>query len=178
MNIRDLGEILPDMSDEEYLELKASILECGLLHPIILYRKAILDGRKRYLACRAVGVEPRFEWYKGKNPVGLFLALNLHRRHLSKSERSGVEAEIAQLRRKPKADPAILVKKAEDAAGMQTVWVKLRPQRETRCVQAQARKPSSNKVIQCKTAAPGFKASGKNRILGAKKEMGNHPGII
>jgi N6-adenosine-specific RNA methylase IME4/ParB-like chromosome segregation protein Spo0J len=57
----------------------------------------ILDGRNRYRACQLLGIEPITEIYDGDDPLELVLSLNLHRRHLSESQRGMVAAKVANI---------------------------------------------------------------------------------
>jgi hypothetical protein len=59
--------------------------------------KAFLDGRNRYRACLAVGVEPRYREYTGDNPIGFVVSLNLNRRHLNESQRAVIAARLANM---------------------------------------------------------------------------------
>ena len=78
-------------------ELVASIKEEGLREPIVILEGAILDGRNRYNACLAAGVEPVFTPFRGDDPVRFVLAANVHRRHLNESQRATIAAKIANL---------------------------------------------------------------------------------
>jgi hypothetical protein len=69
----------------------------GLREPIMLFERAILDGRNRYLACECAGIEPRFEDYTGADPLAYVVSLNLKRRHLDESQRALVAGRIAKL---------------------------------------------------------------------------------
>jgi hypothetical protein len=92
-----LAGIFPILEGEPLLELAGDILANGLHEPIVLYEDKILDGRNRYRACLAAGVEPRFETYNGSDPLAYVVSLNLKRRHLDESQRAMVAARIATL---------------------------------------------------------------------------------
>lgn len=88
--------LLPKMSDEEYEALKEDIRTKGLRDPITLTADgSILDGRHRQRACDETGVQPRYDTYRGRDPIGYVLSKNLRRRHLTQSQLGviAVEAE-------------------------------------------------------------------------------------
>jgi ParB-like chromosome segregation protein Spo0J len=95
------ADIFPLLDGDAYESLKADIDVFGLLEPICLDRKTktILDGRNRYRACRELGIDVTqcVTWYDGDDPIGYVVSLNLHRRHLSTSQRDMVAARIAAL---------------------------------------------------------------------------------
>src|SRR6266496_2702863 len=50
-------KIVPKLKSEEYQELKSSIAENGLYHPIIINKDGfILDGHHRFKACSELGI--------------------------------------------------------------------------------------------------------------------------
>jgi hypothetical protein len=101
-----IANIFPLMSDEELDVLAEDITANGLTFHIILYEGKILDARNRYLACQRAGVEPGFSEYDGDTPIQFVLSLNLHRRHLTISQRAAIAAELATLQDGQRADYA------------------------------------------------------------------------
>jgi hypothetical protein len=89
-----ISELFPPMSDSELDELREDIKNNGLIHPIVTFEDKILDGRHRYKCCQALGLEPRLELYRGKDPISYVISVNLKRRHLDTSQRSMVAAKL------------------------------------------------------------------------------------
>lgn len=83
------------MSDSEFEGLKEDIRANGLREPIWLHDGKIIDGRNRHRACVELGIKPEFRYWNGLGSLVAFVvSLNLHRRHLSESQRAMVGAEI------------------------------------------------------------------------------------
>lgn len=91
----ELSRAFPDMSADQFDRLCSDIKANGLLHPVVLFEGQILDGRHRYLACRKVGVSPRFEDYAGSDPVAYVTSENAARRHLTPSQIAHAVAAMA-----------------------------------------------------------------------------------
>jgi site-specific DNA-methyltransferase (adenine-specific) len=95
MPIHDVCSLFPPMTPEEFAGLKADIAAHGQREPITTHRGVVIDGRNRLRACLELGIEPRsVEWDGAGSLVGLVASLNLHRRHLTNSQRATVAAEI------------------------------------------------------------------------------------
>jgi ParB-like chromosome segregation protein Spo0J len=91
-----LADIFPLIEDAELDELAADIKANGLREPVVLFEGKILDGRNRYRACAAAGVDCRFETHKGDEPVAYVVSLNLHRRHLTRGQKRELIAKLVK----------------------------------------------------------------------------------
>ena len=89
------------MSEAEKANLIKSMQDDGFDAgcPIVLYDGLILDGRNRYEAAKAAGVEPTFTTYEGGDPLAFVIRHNLHRRHLNETQRGLVASRLANMER-------------------------------------------------------------------------------
>jgi ParB-like chromosome segregation protein Spo0J len=95
MEFHEICNIFPMMSEEEYRQLVQDIKANGLREPIWTYQGKIIDGRNRYLACMELGIEPRYREWDGQGSLVQFVvSLNLHRRHLTSSQKAVIALEI------------------------------------------------------------------------------------
>ena len=80
-------KLLPQMSNEEFEELKKSIQIEGQHYPIIANEDLeVLDGHHRFKACNELDLEPDFEIRKFENKLvekKFVIESNLRRRHLT-----------------------------------------------------------------------------------------------
>lgn len=98
MQFHPVADLFPLMSENEFSGLCADIKANGLRERIWMHRGQIVDGRNRYNACIATGVEPRYQDWDGVGSlVSFVISLNLNRRHLNESQRAMVAAKLANL---------------------------------------------------------------------------------
>ena len=92
LEAHDAANIVPAMTDAEFKELKADIQKHGQRDPIILFDGKILDGRNRYRACCELGIKPSTQKMDGHDiggdPIAYVISTNIHRRHLTPSQRT------------------------------------------------------------------------------------------
>jgi ParB-like chromosome segregation protein Spo0J len=60
-----LADAFPLLEGREFMDLSDDIAANGLLNPVIIFEGKILDGRNRYRACLAAGVEPFRREFEG-----------------------------------------------------------------------------------------------------------------
>lgn len=92
-----LANIFPLIEGQAFDDLVADIRTNGVREPIWMYQHQILDGRNRYRAAKEAGVKCELRTYDGDDPVGFVVSLNLHRRHLTESQRAMVAAKLANM---------------------------------------------------------------------------------
>src|SRR6202044_3491086 len=78
--------LMPSADEDELQNLIDDIHARGLLDPIVLFEKRILDGRNRAAACESAGAAPRYVEFQGTREEALMFVVshNLKRRHLTK----------------------------------------------------------------------------------------------
>jgi hypothetical protein len=91
-----LADLFPLMEGDDFAALVEDIRQNGLREPIVMSGGLIVDGRNRFRACRAGGVKPEMvELPGGTDPLAFVLSKNLHRRHLTVSQRAMIAARLA-----------------------------------------------------------------------------------
>jgi len=93
------SELFPLLHGKEFADLVADVKANGLREPVWLYDGQILDGRNRYLACEHAGLTAKTRAFKGNDAEALafVISANVHRRHLTESQRAMAAAKIATL---------------------------------------------------------------------------------
>jgi hypothetical protein len=112
-----LADIFPLMEGQEFDALVADIKANGLLEPIVLYQDQIIDGRNRYRACIAAGIDclsVKFTDIDGSDdisPLDYVISYNLKRRHLTADQKRDLIAKL--LKAKPETSDRIIAKQAK-----------------------------------------------------------------
>jgi len=126
--IHPLAELFPPMSDEQYHALKADIAENGQHEDIMIWQGMLIDGRHRLRACLELGIQPdTAELDDSCDPYIYVITHNLHRRHLTESQRSMVAGKLATLKpgdvktQRDSSGVQICTPSIEDAAGLLSV---------------------------------------------------------
>lgn len=91
--IHPVAEIMPPMDGDAYSELVEDVRQHGVLEAIWLYDGKVVDGRHRLRAATEVGADFATRTLTLKDDESLVawvLSKNLHRRHLSASQRAMV----------------------------------------------------------------------------------------
>jgi len=106
MKVHAAAALFPMLEAEELKALAEDIRENGLTDPLIAWHPklgeeaVLLDGRNRLAACELAGVEPDWETFEGAEDevVRYIVSKNIHRRHLTNSQREWVASGIATLK--------------------------------------------------------------------------------
>lgn len=93
-----LADIFPLIDGQEFSALRDDIAAHGVREPVVLFEGAILDGRNRYRAAQAAGVDCPMTEYSGDDAAAFVVSLNIHRRHLTESQRAMAAAKLANLK--------------------------------------------------------------------------------
>jgi site-specific DNA-methyltransferase (adenine-specific) len=97
LEVHEICSIFPEMTPEEFADLKADIDQHGQREPVWTYQSRVIDGRNRVRACKELGIEPQArEWDGAGSLVAFVTSLNLVRRHLTEDQRAHCAADAAQ----------------------------------------------------------------------------------
>ncbi len=103
--VHPAADLFPLMSEAEYQGLKEDINENGQREDIVVWKGQLIDGRNRLRACNELGRNPSIaELDDDLDPLSYVISHNLHRRHLTTSQRSDVAAKIATMRQGARTD--------------------------------------------------------------------------
>lgn len=94
--IHPIAHLMPTMTDEEFRGLVEDIRQNGQRDPIERYEGKILDGRHRFAACVELDRRPDYiNLPPSIDPVAYVISKNVHRRHLSTSQRAMLAVKTA-----------------------------------------------------------------------------------
>lgn len=100
VKVHPAADAFPMMNAEQFAGLKADIEERGQQEAIVYWQGQLIDGRNRLKACRELKIEPtEAELDDDQDPVAYIVSANLHRRHLTTSQRSTVAAKLSTMKR-------------------------------------------------------------------------------
>lgn len=83
-----LSAAFPAMPEPEFRALVEDIRKHGQREPILIHEGKVLDGWHRYRACTELGIKAKQFTFGDGDPVAFVESVNLHRRHLSASQRA------------------------------------------------------------------------------------------
>lgn len=140
LSAHPMANLFPLMNDADFAALKDDIAKQGLLEPLWLHEGQILDGRNRYKACKALGIQPQVRTYQGTDPLGFVLSMNLVRRHLNESQRALVAADVATMRQGERTDlePSANLQKVSQAKASELFNISARSVSDAKKVKAEA----------------------------------------
>jgi N6-adenosine-specific RNA methylase IME4 len=93
-----LAGAFPLLEGDEFATFVDNVRARGVRSPIWLYEGKILDGRIRYRAALAAGVDCPTCCYEGDDPIGFIVTANLVRRDLNASQRAMIADSLATLK--------------------------------------------------------------------------------
>lgn len=94
--VHEAAELFPIITGPDFDALVEDIRSNGLHDPVVLDTEGrIIDGRNRARACERIGLRPQTITYKGDDVLQFVVSHNLHRRHLTDSQRAMIAAKLA-----------------------------------------------------------------------------------
>jgi ParB-like chromosome segregation protein Spo0J len=95
ITIHPAADLFPMMDDASFAELVNDIRDQGQHEPIVFWRGSLIDGRNRLKACQQLGIEPdTCEIDDEVDPLWWVVSANLHRRHLTQSQKAMIAAKL------------------------------------------------------------------------------------
>lgn len=93
-----LSAAFPSMPESEIEALAIDIEKHGQREKGVIFEGMVLDGWHRNLACHKAGVPFKTEDFDGDDPVAFVISRNLHRRHLTASQRAAAVVATSEWR--------------------------------------------------------------------------------
>lgn len=102
VEVHPAAELFPWMDDASFEALKQDIKQHGQRDYVTFYKGQLLDGRNRWAACAELGIDcdsAELDEESEIDPFDYVISINLHRRHLTTSQRSVVAGKMANAKR-------------------------------------------------------------------------------
>lgn len=115
MEFHPFANLFPMMQGEAFDALKADIAEHGVREPIVSFGGKILDGRNRYQCARELGLDFLTVEFAGDDPLAFVISHNLHRRHLTESQRASIAARVENMQHGGRRDRNYCAEYEQDA---------------------------------------------------------------
>ena len=139
--VHPAAALMPFMPEDEFEDLKEDIRVHGQHDDVVIWDGQLIDGRHRLRACIELGIEPNWtELPKTSDPAPWVFSHNVHRRHMTTSQRAMVATEYATLLHgdvKSQKDDASIGASSQAEAAKQ-LHVSRRSVQRARTVQAKA----------------------------------------
>ncbi len=98
MKHHEAAGLFPMMPDDVYAEHREDIRVNGQLETIKMLADKVIDGRNRLRACEELGITPRLEELPpDTDPIDYVVSRNLHRNHLTPSQRALAAARVREI---------------------------------------------------------------------------------
>jgi len=105
MKFHKFAMYFPPMPEDQLQELVEDIKANGLIEPITLFEGMILDGVHRFKACGIAKVKPEYVEWDDSDALRWVMSKNLHRRHLSPTQKIMVLIDSGLLDAETKTGP-------------------------------------------------------------------------
>lgn len=99
LQFHEYANLFPMMQGDALVALREDIERHGVREPVVFLDGAILDGRNRFVCARELGIDFPSVEFSGSDPLGFVISHNLHRRHLTESQRASIAARVANMPR-------------------------------------------------------------------------------
>jgi hypothetical protein len=94
--VHPVAEMFPLITGAEFDLFVEDVRANGLMEPVVLDTDGrLIDGRNRMRACIELDIEPSTKVFDGSDVTAYIVSHNIHRRHLTDSQRAMIAAKLA-----------------------------------------------------------------------------------
>lgn len=93
----EYANLFPMLQGAALSALREDIRKHGVREPVVFLDGKILDGRNRYMCANELGIDAPSLEFDGDDPLSFVISHNLHRRHLTESQRASIAARVANM---------------------------------------------------------------------------------